>query len=311
MGEEYLSWLATERGRARSTLSSYRRDLAAFRAFLAERKGEEAAASMAASRGDVEEHLAALAAKGRRPASVARAAAAIRGFYRFWAEEAAIEDPCGQLESPRVPMGLPRALSEEEVEAMLGAVSGDDPLSRRDRALLELLYGSGLRISEAVGMDLDSLDLGSALAKVRGKGSKERLVPIGSATRAALSEWLAPGGRPRLAAKAPARRQPAAVFLNFRGGRLSRQGAWGVVRRHGDAAGLGDSMTPHVLRHCCATHMLAHGADLRVVQELLGHASVATTQLYTKVSLGQLIDAYGAAHPRAREQRARAATLDP
>jgi len=186
------------------------------------------------------------------------------------------------------------------VEALLEAVVGDDAAARRDRAILEVLYGTGLRISELVGLRLGDVDLESALLRAFGKGSKERVVPVGRHAIAALTDWLAPGGRPALAPEQWKRRADAdAVFLNRRGGRLTRQGAWLVVTRWGRIAGLDGKLTPHVLRHSCATHMLDHGADIRAVQEMLGHASVSTTQVYTKVSTERLFAAYRAAHPRA------------
>jgi integrase len=201
----------------------------------------------------------------------------------------------------RVPDAVVRPASEPEVEALLGAVVGDDPTARRDRAILEVLYGTGLRISELVGLRLGDVDLESALLRAFGKGAKERVVPVGRPAVAALGSWLGPGGRSALVPERWARRSDAdAVFLNRRGGRLTRQGAWLVVKRWGAEVGLEARLTPHVLRHSCATHMLDHGADLRSVQELLGHASVSTTQVYTKVSAERLVAAYRAAHPRAR-----------
>jgi integrase/recombinase XerD len=184
--------------------------------------------------------------------------------------------------------------------ALLQAVVGDEPVARRDRAILEVLYGTGLRISELVGLSLGDLDLESALLRAFGKGSKERVVPVGRHAVDALGDWLRPGGRPSLVPERWKRRHDAeAVFLNQRGGRLTRQGAWLVVTRWGTVAGLAGKLTPHVLRHSCATHMLDHGADIRSVQEMLGHASVSTTQGYTKVSTERLFAAYRAAHPRA------------
>jgi integrase/recombinase XerD len=203
------------------------------------------------------------------------------------------------VERSRVPRGVPKALSEDEVSGLLAAVTGDRPVDRRDRAILEVLYGTGLRISELVGLSLGDLDLDAALLRAFGKGSKERVVPVGRLAIDALSRWLGPGGRPSLEPERWARRGDAeAVFLNARGGRLSRQGAWGVVRRYAIAVGLEDKLTPHVLRHSCATHMLDHGADIRAVQELLGHASISTTQLYTLVSTERLWAVYRDAHPR-------------
>jgi integrase/recombinase XerD len=232
---------------------------------------------------------------------VARAVVAVRSLHRFLADEGRAEgDPGAEVATPRVPLGLPKALSEAEVSALLAVVVGDEPSARRDRAMLEVLYGTGVRISELVGLRLGDIDLESGLLRAFGKGSKERVVPLGRHAVAALSAWLGPGGRPALVPQRWARRGDAeAVFLNRRGGRLTRQGAWLVVKHWGSEAGIADKLTPHVLRHSCATHMLDHGADLRAVQEMLGHASVSTTQVYTKVSTERLFAAYRAAHPRA------------
>jgi integrase/recombinase XerD len=202
--------------------------------------------------------------------------------------------------TPPVPQGVPKALSEEEVERLLAAVGGDDAPARRDRAILELLYGTGMRIGELVGLSLGDLVVEDRLIRVLGKGSKERIVPLGRMAAAALEAWLSPDGRGVMTPERWLRRGDAeAVFLNARGGRLGRSGAWGIVRAHGDAAGLRGRLSPHVLRHSCATHLLDHGADIRVVQELLGHASISTTQVYTKVSAERLRAVYESAHPRA------------
>ncbi len=250
---------------------------------------------------DVEGFLGARRA-GHSPSSVARALSVVRGLHQFMVDEGtAASDPTGDVDGSRIPQRLPKALSEEEVARLLGAVVGTDGAARRDRALLELLYGTGARISEAVGLDLADLAGAEGLVRLYGKGAKERLVPLGRYATEALADWLGPDGRATLAPGQWRRRGDAeAVFLNTRGGRLTRQGAYGVVRRHAAAAGLADRVSPHVLRHSCATHMLARGADIRVVQELLGHASIATTQLYTKVSAEHLRAAYESAHPRAR-----------
>lgn len=295
--EEFLTWLSAERGRSANTLAAYRRDLRAYWAWLVQR----ATTLGAVGEQDITAYVAHLRAAGRAPASVARAVVAVRSLHRFLAVEGLVErDPAADVEAPRVPQSLPKALTEEDVERLLGAVSGDDSVARRDRAILEVLYGTGLRISELVGLSLADVDLDAALLRAFGKGSKERLVPIGRLARRALETWFDAGGRPSLAPERWARRGDAeAVFLNARGGRLSRQGAWGIVRRYGDLAGLGDRLTPHVLRHSCATHMLDHGADIRAVQELLGHASISTTQVYTKVSTERLWRVYEQAHPRA------------
>jgi len=207
------------------------------------------------------------------------------------------------VERPRVPSGLPKALSEGEVNTLLAAVVGEDALARRDRAILEVLYGCGLRVGELVGLSLGDLDLDAHSLRAFGKGAKERVVPVGRLATEALRVWLTTSGRGALVPTRWARRSDSdAVFLNARGGRLSRQGAWGVVRHHAQRVGLADKLTPHVLRHSCATHMLDHGADIRVVQELLGHASISTTQVYTRVSTERLRQVYDAAHPRAHKR---------
>lgn len=299
--EEFLSWLAVERGRAANTLAAYRRDLLAYERFLARRGLKLAGVSEL----DVQDYIGELRAGGRAPATVARALVALRSLHRFLLDEGHLAtDPTGDVGAPKVPQGLPKALTEDEVGRLLGAVVGDDAPARRDRAILELLYGTGMRISELVGLSLGDISFDDGAIRVFGKGSKERVVPLGRFASEAMDEWLALSGRGAMAPPRWARRGDSeAVFLNTRGGRLSRQGAWGIVRRYGDSVGLRDRLTPHVLRHSCATHMLDHGADIRVVQELLGHAAITTTQLYTKVSTERLRAAYDAAHPRAGERR--------
>ena len=295
--EEYLSWLAVEQGRSRNTLAAYRRDLLAYEQFLLGRGRHVEDVDL----GVVEEHLAGLRAGGAGPATVARALSAVRGLHRFCLDEGlSASDPTADLAAPPLPRRLPKALSEEEVTALVEAASGDDPVARRDRAVLELLYGTGVRVSELAGLSLGDLGSETGLVRVLGKGDKERLVPVGRLARAALERWLSPSGRDQLAPARWARRGDAeAVFLNTRGGRLSRQGVWLVLKKRARAVDLEDRVHPHVLRHSCATHMLAHGADIRVVQELLGHVSIATTQGYTRVGTDHLRSAYEAAHPRA------------
>lgn len=297
--EEFLVWLAVERGRAANTLAAYRRDLQAYEAWLRSR----GVAVGQVDEGDVATYVAHLRGTRRAPATVARALVAVRSFHRFLVDEGkSSADPTGDVGSPKIPQGLPKALSEEEVASLLGAVVGEHPTGRRDRAILELLYGTGMRISELVGLSLGDLALDEGVVRVFGKGAKERLVPFGRYARAALGAWLSASGRGAMVPARWARRGDAeALFLNTRGGRLSRQGAWGMVRRYAARIGLGDRLTPHVLRHSCATHMLDHGADIRVVQELLGHASIATTQVYTRVSTERLRSVYESAHPRARD----------
>jgi integrase/recombinase XerD len=294
--EEYLSWLVAERGRSANTLAAYRRDLVRYVAWLTGRGVTPAAAASA----DLEAYVADLRAADLAPASVTRAMVAVRSLHRFLADEGDAErDPGLLLEVPKVPRGIPKALPEDDVNALLAAVVGDGPRDRRDRAILEVLYGTGLRISELVGLSLADLDLHGGYLRAFGKGSKERVVPLIGMAAEALEAWLAVGGRPRLEPARWARRGDAgAVFLNARGGRLSRQGAWGVVRRYGTKVGIADRLSPHVLRHSCATHLLDHGADVRIVQELLGHASISTTQRYTLVSTERLRSAWAAAHPR-------------
>jgi integrase/recombinase XerD len=293
--EEFLGWLVAERGRSSNTVAAYRRDLKAYTSWLGGRGLDDVDA------GIIESYVGVLRGEGKAPASVARATVAVRSLHRFLAEEGvASYDPGAMVETPRVPRGLPKALSEDEVTSLLSGVVGFDPIARRDRAILEVLYGAGLRISELVGLSLADLDVEGGSLRAFGKGSKERIVPLVGMASEAMREWLSSSGRGALEPERWARRGDAeAVFLNARGGRLSRQGAWGIVRRHGERVGLGEKLSPHVLRHSCATHLLDHGADIRVVQELLGHASISTTQVYTMVSTERLRSAWAAAHPRA------------
>lgn len=302
---EHDDWLSVERGLAANSLAAYRRDLRRYAAFLRERGvadpkrvDEDLVHTYVRYLEDLrdDEGVRVLA-----PSSVARNVVAVRSFHRFCAGEGLVaRDPSHEVGAPTVPQGIPKALDEAEVGALLDGVQGDTPLAQRDRALLELLYGTGARISEAVGLDLDDVDLDDQLVRVFGKGSKERVVPLGRRACDALRTYMSDG---RLALRRPGSRSARdadAVFLNARGGRISRQACWQIVRKAGDRVALGDRLSPHVLRHSCATHMLDHGADLRVVQELLGHASISTTQVYTKVSPTRLRSVFEASHPRAR-----------
>ncbi len=295
---DFLTWLRVERGRAPSTLSSYARDLRRYCGWLA----ACGTGLDEVSEDQIVGFLRRMQGEPRAAASVARTMVAVRSLHRYLAaEEVRSDDPTAGVELPRVPRGLPKALAEADVERLLDAVEGDTPAARRDRAILEVLYGTGVRISELVGLSLRDVDLDAALMRVLGKGSKERVVPLGRHAHRSLVEWLQAPGRGELEPERWATRDDAeAVFLNRRGRRLSRQGAWGVVKKHGAQVGLGARLTPHVLRHSCATHMLDHGADVRTVQELLGHASVTTTQVYTKVSQERLWQVYAEAHPRAK-----------
>lgn len=339
---DYLDHLVVERGLARNTLLSYRRDLRRYLEFLAA-TGRTLPAQITSS--DVTGFLAELrAGTATHPAlaasSAARAVVAARGWHRFLLAEGAVaRDAAGEVRPPAPARRLPKALPVTSVIALLDATRGETPLRLRDRALLELLYATGARISEAVGLDVDDLDgldgvhpvdgarpvdgagpvdggdgagcaRGSSpttprvsVVRLRGKGSKERIVPIGSYAMLALQAYLV-RARPAMAARG--RRSGAAVFLNGRGGRLTRQGAWQVLRDTAERAGLrgsveaGPHVSPHTLRHSFATHLLEGGADVRVVQELLGHASVTTTQIYTLVTIDSLREVYATAHPRAR-----------
>lgn len=293
--EEFLTHLAVEKGRAANTLSAYRLDLARYVEFL------DGSPVVSVSAETVSAFHSLLGERRLARSSVKRTMTAVRGLHRFlFAEGIAPHDPTADIEPAKLPKGLPKALSEADITSLIDAAAAKDAFGFRDRSILELLYGTGMRISECVGLSIDDIDLDAALVRVTGKGNKQRLVPLGRLAEAALREWMAPGGRSELAPETwKSRSDQMAVYLNHRGGRLSRQGIWGVVRKHGLTAGIADKLTPHVLRHSCATHMLDHGADIRTVQELLGHASISTTQLYTKVSTDLLVSAYNSAHPRA------------
>ncbi|MBT0772542.1 site-specific tyrosine recombinase XerD [Kineosporia sp. J2-2] len=307
----YLDHLAVERGLAANTLGAYRRDLRRYVDFLLNHRiGDPAAVTEA----DVTNFLAAIrtgddGAARLSASSAARHVVAVRGFHRFLLLEGrTATDPAGQVQPPSQPKRLPKAISLDAVERVLGAAGPPEtPTGLRDRALLELLYGCGARISEAVGCAIDDLDLGSGLVRLRGKGDKERIVPIGSYAVAAVDAYLV-RGRAALAVRG---KGSPAVFLNARGGPLSRQSAWAVLAGAADRAGLSGRVSPHTLRHSFATHLLEGGADVRVVQELLGHASVTTTQLYTRVTADTLREVYVAAHPRALRAEEAAHSADP
>jgi len=301
----YLDHLTIERGVAANTLSSYRRDLRRYNDYLRRRGiedlGEVSEADVsefvvALQRGDVEAGLSPLSA-----VSAGRALVAVRGLHRFAAAEGvAPADVAREVRPPSAGRRLPKSLTVEEVLALLEAAGGerpsDSPLTLRNRALLELLYSTGARISEAVGLDLDDIDTHDRSVLLHGKGDKQRLVPIGRPAVAALEAYLV-RGRPDLARRG---RGTPALFLNARGGRLSRQSAWQVLHDAAEHAGITAAVSPHTLRHSFATHLLDGGADVRVVQELLGHASVTTTQIYTLVTVHALREVWAGAHPRAR-----------
>ncbi|HEX8854514.1 MAG TPA: site-specific tyrosine recombinase XerD [Thermoleophilaceae bacterium] len=294
---DFLAYLEFERGLSRNTLEAYRSDLLQYGRFL-ESRGVEAAG---ASTRDVSDFLQALAngdatgGAGASPATVHRKAACLRSFYRHLRRENVLEtDPTASLTAPRRGQKLPNVLTRGEVASLLEQPKGTDPTSLRDRALLELMYACGLRASEAIGLEVRDVDLETEMLRARGKGSKERVVPIGRKAVESLRIYME-RGRPKLVNGTP---EPH-LFVNFRGGQLTRQGLYKIVSRHAVSAGLGDRMSPHTLRHTFATHLLAGGCDLRSVQEMLGHADVSTTQVYTHLSSERLKDVYFKAHPRA------------
>lgn len=294
---DFLAHLEFERGLSRNTLAAYRTDLLQFGRFLAERDRDATSAEAS----DLSDFLAGLArgdGNGRDPCSTAtvhRKAACLRSFYRHLRREEAIDDdPTARLDTPRRGKKLPEVLSYAEVQRLLAQPRGDEPATLRDRALLELMYASGLRASETIALEISDVDLDHGIVRARGKGSKERLVPVGGKAVAAVRVYLRTG-RPRMTRSHDERK----LFVNFRGGPLTRQGLYKIVLRHAETAGLGERMSPHTLRHSFATHLLAGGCDLRSVQEMLGHADLSTTQLYTHLSGEELKEAYFKAHPRA------------
>ncbi|MBF6127607.1 site-specific tyrosine recombinase XerD [Nocardia brasiliensis] len=311
--DAYLDHLAVERGAARNTMGAYRRDLGRYLDFLT---GRGITALDQVAEGDVAEFTMALRAGGAdhpplAASSVARALIAVRGLHRFAAAEGlTVTDVAHAVKPPAPGRRLPKALPYDQVLKLLEAAGGgavDDPDAApgtdggprglRDRALLELLYSTGARISEMVGLDVDDLDIAERAVVLHGKGGKQRMVPIGRPALAAVDAYLV-RGRPMLAAAGKA--NAGALFLNARGGRLSRQTAWQVLQTAAERAGIGAAVSPHTLRHSFATHLLDGGADVRVVQELLGHASVTTTQIYTLVTVNTLREVWATAHPRAR-----------
>jgi integrase/recombinase XerD len=294
---DFLAYLEFERGLSRNTLDAYRTDLLQFGRFLEERD----VSALEAQPSDIADFLEALArGDGDRrapasPATIHRKSACLRSFYRHLRRDGLLEgDPTATLSTPRRARKLPQVLTRGEVEKLLSQPRGTEPSALRDRALLELMYACGLRASEAIGLELMDVDVEDGVLRARGKGSKERIVPIGQAALKALRIYLE-RGRAGLVKGAP----EAHLFVNFRGGQLTRQGLYKIVRRHALTAGLADQMSPHTLRHTFATHLLAGGCDLRSVQEMLGHADVSTTQLYTHLSSERLKDVYFRAHPRA------------
>jgi integrase/recombinase XerD len=300
---DFLAYLEFERGLARNTLDAYRTDLLQFGVFLAARKRT----ATAAERADVADFLADLATgaepdadgnggrPGCSPATISRKTACLRSFYRHLRREELItDDPTATLTPPQKSRKLPQVLSHAEVTKLLETAAGAGPIELRDRALLEVMYGCGLRASEAIGLELGDVDLRRGFLRPHGKGSKERVVPLGSQAAHAIERYMRSGRRELLGEKVERK-----LFVNFRGGPLTRQGLYKIIQRHAKAVGLDDKMSPHTLRHTFATHLLTGGCDLRSVQEMLGHADVATTQLYTHLSREKIKEVYFRAHPRA------------
>jgi len=296
---DFLAYLEFERGLSRNTLEAYRSDLQQLGEHL-ERTGKDV---LEVQHSDLAGFLDTLVAAGARPSTVQRKAACLRSFFRHLRREGLIEhDPTADLRTPRKAQKLPNVLSRGDVDRLLCAPRPTDPTGMRDRALLELMYACGLRASEAVSLQLSDIDLEAGVLRARGKGGKERLVPIGRAAINAMRLYLQ-RGRPKLVGNG----DDPHVFVNRRGTGLTRQGLYKIVQRHARAVGLADRMSPHTLRHTFATHLLAGGCDLRAVQEMLGHADIATTQIYTHLSAERLKDVYFQAHPRATSQQADAA----
>ncbi len=294
----FLSHLRVERGLSSNTLAAYERDLSAYIKFLDEKKLRFDGLQPET----IIEFISLTRSRGLAESSIARRTVAIRSFHRFLAKETGIQDVARDLAPPRIPKRLPKALTLSEITRILDAPSKDG-MGIRDRALLELLYATGARVSELVALNLDDIKTAPGEAsefrtlRLFGKGRKERLVPVGSFARAALDQYLT-RIRPALA-KSENQKSARALFLNQRGGRLSRQAAWSIVMDSARRAGLDKDVSPHALRHSFATHLLDGGADVRVVQELLGHASVTTTQIYTLITIDKLRESYASAHPRA------------
>jgi integrase/recombinase XerD len=292
---DFLAHLEFERGLARNTLGAYRTDLLQYGAFLARRHR----GATEADRADIADFLADLATgNGQRacsPATINRKTACLRSFYRHLRREDLIDaDPTAALSPPSKSRKLPRVLTYAEVKRLLESVGDGDPIGLRDRALLEVMYGCGLRASEAVGLEVNEVDLRRGFVRPHGKGNKERMVPLGREAAGAVTRYLR-AGRGELVGS----RHESRLFVNFRGGALTRQGLYKIIRRRARAVGLDGKMSPHTLRHSFATHLLSGGCDLRSVQEMLGHADVATTQLYTHLSGERIKEVYFKSHPRA------------
>ena len=291
---QYLNHLLVERGASTNTLKAYERDLRRYERYLAEINCLEITPKV------IVDHVSYLRKSGLSESSIARAVVALRNFHQFVSKESGVSDPTLEVDVPKIPKRLPKALSIDEVTSLIESCASEGS-GIRDRAIIELLYASGARVSELIKLDIDdvaevSLDEKKTMTiKVRGKGGKERFIPVGSFAQAALSQYLV-RIRPMLLTNSRER----ALFLNSHGGRLTRQSAWNIVVEAAERCGLAGKVSPHSLRHSFATHLLDGGADVRVVQELLGHASVTTTQIYTLITIDKLRESYAIAHPRSR-----------
>ncbi|MET0784051.1 MAG: site-specific tyrosine recombinase XerD [Leifsonia flava] len=294
--DSYLRHVSVERGLAANTIAAYRRDLALYAAWCDEQGIEDPASVDQSALSAFVQHLGTREESPLTSSSIARVLSSVRGFHRFLAEEGVTTtDVARETKPPKLGTRLPKAISIEDVERLLAATDGESLQQLRDKALLELLYATGARVSEAVSLNVDDV-LEDGVIRLLGKGGKQRIVPVGSFDRAAIDAYLV-RARPTLSARGAA---TPALFLGLRGQRVSRQNAWLIIRAAAERAGITAEVSPHTLRHSFATHLLAGGADVRVVQELLGHSSVATTQIYTMVTADTLRDMYTSAHPRAR-----------
>jgi len=292
--EDYIHFIQVERQLSVNTLASYRRDLESYVHFLQEAEGMSDFSVV--ERTTILRHLEQLRAQGKTSRTVARHISSIRSFHQFLLREKRAEtDPTVHLEMPTIEQKLPNILSIEEIEALLTAPNKSKPQGIRDLAMLELLYGSGMRISELIALDLADIHLTMGFVRVFGKGGKERIIPLGKSALSAINSYLN-GARGQLQGKYP---KTDAFFINQRGKRLTRQGCWKLMKEHALKAGIQHELTPHTLRHSFATHLVENGADLRAVQEMLGHADISTTQIYTHISKTRLSEVYKQFHPRA------------
>ncbi|MDR7865315.1 MAG: site-specific tyrosine recombinase XerD [Sporomusaceae bacterium] len=289
---EFIQYLAVERGLAQNTLESYGRDLRQFQAYLHNGQLDFIKDS---SRSTILAYLNNLQTKGRAVSTISRNLAAIKSFYQYLVRERYLEkDPAAHLESPKLEKKLPKILTISEVEELLKQPNTFLPTGLRDKAMLELLYATGIRVSELISLNISDINLDMGYIKCYGKGAKERIVPLGSIAAKCVQEYIGKG-RPKLVRTY----EEAALFVNHHGNRLTRQGFWKIIKKYAQEATINKEITPHTLRHSFATHLLENGADLRSVQEMLGHADISTTQIYTHVTKNRLKEVYDKAHPRA------------